>query len=107
VFFINRAFQQPEVRPNLDFRSSRWVWVWILGTATISYLGTFGEASHPSGLGYLSFPYWDTAVIVAFSLVVYYMAIATRLPTEKAQQYAPTDDELDLESVEIGATSLG
>ena len=105
VFVINRAFQQAEDRPNLDFRSSWWVWVWILGTAAISYMGTFGQASHPSGLGYLSFPYWDTAVMVAFSLLVYYLAIATRLPTEKAQQYAPSDDEHSLKSGETAAST--
>ncbi|MFM9557584.1 MULTISPECIES: APC family permease [Streptomyces] len=106
VFFINRAFQQAEERPDLDFRSSWWVWVWILGTAAISYMGTFGQASHPSGLGYLSFPFWDTAVMVAFSLAVYYLAIRTRLPAEKARQYAPSDDELNL-TPRAGAAGLG
>jgi amino acid transporter len=107
VFFINRAFQQPGQRPDLEAKSAVWVVVWIIGTAAISYMGTFGQASHPQGLGYLPFPYWDTAVIVAFSLAVYYLAVATRLPEDVAHKYAPGADELGLEGyeemVELGA----
>lgn len=106
VFFLNRAFQAAEDRPDLDLRSSCWMWVWIPGTAAISYMGTFGKASHPDGLGYLSFPFWDSAVMIAFSLAVYYLAVATRLPNEEAEEYAPNEDELNLESSEMGATVL-
>lgn len=93
VFFVNRLFQKPEDRPDLDVKSSWWMVVWLGGTAAISYAGTFG-----GGHGHLSFPYWDTAVTVAFSVGVYYLALATRLPAEQSRLYAPKDDELNLES---------
>ncbi|WP_416416270.1 APC family permease [Paenarthrobacter aromaticivorans] len=93
VFFINRAFQQPGQRVNLDLKSSWWMAVWIVGTAAISYMGTFGE-----GLGYLPFGVWDTGVTTVFSLAVYYMAVATRLPVETARRYARDAEDAAPES---------
>lgn len=89
VFFINRAFQQESQRVDLDLKSSWWMAVWMIGTAGISYMGTFGKASHPQGLGYLPFGAWDIGVTIVFSLAVYYLALATRLPADRSRIYAP------------------
>ncbi|MFC4244201.1 APC family permease [Gryllotalpicola reticulitermitis] len=99
LFILNRVFQSPGERPNLNLRSFWWMAVWLVGMAVISYFGTFGEAKHPHGLGYLPFGFWDTAVVAAFSLGVYYLAIATRLPAAQAALYAP--DELETGAVDL------
>jgi amino acid transporter len=71
-------------RPPLDWRSAQWLPVYLLGMGIISWLGdktfTGGAVKPPLPTGTISFG-WDFLVIIAFSLIIYYWAMATRLPT--------------------------
>jgi amino acid transporter len=67
-------------RVALDWRSSAWMWPWLIGLALISYLASFpgGRDSLPFGA--------DVAVTAAFSLVIYYFALSCRLTSDEAQE---------------------
>jgi amino acid transporter len=59
-----------ENRTPIQWRTTLWILVYILGMGLISWTGQFG----PGNTGRLPF-YWDMGVIVVFSLVIYYWAV--------------------------------
>jgi amino acid transporter len=84
-------------RPTIDWAAAAWVFPYLVGMGVISYLGGFGHGGIIGGIGIFKdvlvggngdLPlYWDLAVLAVFSLVIYYVAMARRLPTEKVDQY--------------------
>ncbi|MET8541926.1 APC family permease [Kitasatospora sp. NPDC004799] len=74
-----RAKRMPNA-PRMDFRAGQWLPVYLLGMGLISWQGTFG-----GGQGNLPL-WWDIAVVVLFSLVVYYWALAIALPAEEIER---------------------
>jgi amino acid transporter len=83
-----------EPRPTLDWRSAVWLWPYLLGMATISYLSSF-DTRTPSSIpliglhgprNELTFG-WDVLAVAFLSLAVYAVAIRSRLPAEQAVQY--------------------
>jgi amino acid transporter len=83
-----------ERRLPLDGRSAVWLWPYLLGMATISYLGSFDTRtpSSPPLLGLrgprneLTFG-WDLLAVALLSLAVYAIAIRTRLPAAQALEH--------------------
>jgi amino acid transporter len=65
-----------ENRPPLDWKSAQWLPVYLIGLGIITWQGQFG----PDNTGRIPF-WWDMLVVAVFSLVIYYWAMATRLPT--------------------------
>src|SRR5436190_4043147 len=78
----------------LDWRSARWLWPYLLGMATISYLSSFDTRTPgsipllgPEGpRNALTFG-WDILAVALLSLAVYVLAIWSRLPSERAVDY--------------------
>jgi amino acid transporter len=73
---ISMAFD-PQ-RPPLVFRSAQWLPVYLIGMGIISWQGQYGPDNTfriPFGL--------DFVVVAAFTLVIYYWAVATSLPREE------------------------
>lgn len=66
-------------RPKLEWKSAMWLPVYLVGIGIIAYLGQYG------GRGDIPF-WWDLGVVAVFSLIIYYWAMATRLPTEQMQE---------------------
>ena len=64
-----------ENRPPLDWKSAQWLPVYLIGLGIISWQGQYG----PDNTFRIPF-WWDMLVVAAFSLVIYYWAMATRLP---------------------------
>jgi amino acid transporter len=65
-------------RPKLEWKSAQWLPVYLIGMGLISWQGQFGPdntSNIPFGL--------DLGVVAVFSLVIYYWAVATRLPREE------------------------
>jgi amino acid transporter len=79
---IGMAFDQN--RPPLDWKSAVWLPVWLLGMGVISWQGQFPVASTPAPkapTNTFNIPFWwDIVIVAAFSLVIYYWAMATKLP---------------------------
>jgi amino acid transporter len=73
-----------ENRPPLDWKSAQWLPVYLVGMGIISWQGQFsgGAVKPPVNTGHIPF-WWDFLVVAAFSLIIYFWAMATRLPTEE------------------------
>jgi amino acid transporter len=71
-------------RPPLDWKSAVWLPVWLVGIGIISWQGQYGggAVAPPVNTGRIGF-WWDILIIAAFSLVIYYWAMATKLPREE------------------------
>jgi amino acid transporter len=83
ILGISRATQQG-ARRSLDLRAAAWIGPWLVGLALISYLGQF------DGRGVIPFG-WDIAVVVAFSLVIFYWARSLGLPAAQVAAYVDED----------------
>ncbi len=68
-------------RPPLDWRSAQWLPFYLIGMGIISWQGQYsgGAVAAPVNTGNISFGL-DFAVVAAFSLVIYFWAMATKLP---------------------------
>ena len=73
------AFDQN--RPPLDWKSAQWLPFYLIGLGIISWQGQYagGAIKAPLNTGHIPF-WWDMLVVAAFALVIYYWAMATRLP---------------------------
>ena len=87
---------------SLDWRSAVWLWPYLLGMGAISYLSSF-DTNTPSSIPLLGLHGprneltfgWDILVVAVFSLVIYALAIRSRLPAHRALEYIgdPTVEE--------------
>jgi amino acid transporter len=73
---IGMAFDKQ--RPPLDWKSAVWLPVWLVGLGLISWQGQYG----PGNTGNIPF-WWDMLIVAVFSVVIFYWAMATRLPREE------------------------
>ncbi len=70
--------------PALEWRSGAWMVVWLAGLTLISWLGIYPGDRAAGNLGLLGLG-WSTVVLLLFSALVAWMAIALRLPPETVQ----------------------
>ncbi len=82
IIGIAMAFDQN--RPPLDWKSAVWLPVYLIGMGIISWQGQFsgGAVSAPVNTNNIPF-WWDMVIVAAFSLVIYFWAMFTRLPREE------------------------
>ncbi|MGH3247469.1 MAG: APC family permease, partial [Trebonia sp.] len=68
-------------RPPLDWKSAQWLPVYLIGMGIISWQGQFsgGAVKAPLNTGHIPF-WWDMVIVAVFSLVIYFWAVAVRLP---------------------------
>jgi hypothetical protein len=68
--------------PPLELRASApWIVPWLVGLAVMSFIGDFD-----GGRGWVSF--WPAiAIIVAFSVVIYYIGVNSALPREVIERH--------------------
>ena len=71
-------------RPPLDWRSAQWLPVYLIGMGIISWQGQYagGAVKPPLNTGHIPF-WWDMLVVAVFSLIIYFWAMAVRLPREE------------------------
>lgn len=90
-----------DARPELDLRSATWIAPWLGGLAIISYIGQFNSPAHLIfGLGHIAFG-WDIVVVVLFSVAIYYLALAVRLPAQRVLAYTEAVEVVPVEPVEL------
>jgi len=74
-------------RPRIDFaaiRAASWLPVYLIGLGIISWLGQYSGGGELAPVNTNTIPlWWDLVVIAAFSLVIYYWALYTKLPREE------------------------
>ncbi|HEY3869697.1 MAG TPA: APC family permease [Actinocrinis sp.] len=77
--------------PKLDWKSAQWLPVYLIGMGVISWQGRYcngGPASTVSCGATSRIPlWWDMGIIAVFSLLIYYWAMAVRLPDEHTREY--------------------
>ena len=73
---ISMAFD-PQ-RPPLDWKSAVWLPVWLIGLGIVTWQGQYG----PGNTGRIPF-WWDMLIVAAFSVVIYYWAMRTKLPRDE------------------------
>jgi amino acid transporter len=65
-------------RPPLDWKSATWLPVYLIGMGLISWQGQYG----PGNTGRIHL-WYDMLIVAAFSVAIYFWAIATRLPRDE------------------------
>ncbi|HJP74271.1 MAG TPA: APC family permease [Pseudonocardiaceae bacterium] len=86
IFALSYAFGKPVERPPLDPKSLIWMAPWMAGLGLISFLGQYG--------GKNIIPEWiDLAVVAAWSLIVFYVAVAMSLPSNRVAQALQQEKE--------------
>jgi amino acid transporter len=84
--------------PAMDWQAAPWIIGWIIGMGVISYLSDFGAGGIIGGIGFFKnvlnqggtddIGLWGGIIASgAFSLIVYYWAIYTRLSDAKVDEY--------------------
>jgi amino acid transporter len=105
IFFIHRALAPADKRVRLHWRAAAWVVPWLIGLAVISYLGQYPNSAPSSGwpfgvplLAKQTIPqWWDLATVAVFSIIIYYIAVASALPAGAAKDALDAaDDDVDL-----------
>jgi amino acid transporter len=75
ILALTRVFRLNSHNPVMQWRSAQWLPVYLVGLGVIVYLSPYGPLKNPV------IPlWWDIAVVAAFSLVIYYWALAVALP---------------------------
>ncbi|HEY1643920.1 MAG TPA: APC family permease [Streptosporangiaceae bacterium] len=74
-------------RPPLDWKSAVWLPVWLIGMGIISWQGQYsgGAVKPPLNTNHIPF-WWDMLIVLVFSLVIYFWAMATKLPSAEMQR---------------------
>ena len=78
ILFFNRVFRLNDKAPVMNWKAAQWLPVYLVGMGLIVYMSTFG----PKGWIPL---WWDIAAVAAFSLLIYYWALAVSLPREQIE----------------------
>ncbi|MGN6796327.1 MAG: APC family permease [Streptosporangiaceae bacterium] len=68
-------------RPPLDWKSAQWLPVYLIGMGIISWLGQFSGGAEAPPVNTNTIPFGvDMVVVAVFSLLIFYWAMATKLP---------------------------
>jgi amino acid transporter len=86
LFAVTLIFEPQTKRPYLGWRSVSWVPPWLIGLVVIGYLGRYG--------GHKILPDWvDLAVVIAFSLVIFYFAVSVAMDSEHVRQTVEAEED--------------
>jgi amino acid transporter len=79
---ISMAFDKQ--RPPLDWKSAVWLPVWLIGMGIISWQGQYSGGAEAAPVNTNNIPFWwDMLIVAVFGLIIYFWAMATRLPREE------------------------
>jgi amino acid transporter len=84
--------------PAMDWQAAPWIITWIVGMGVITYLSDFGAGGIIGGIGFFKhvldqggtddIGLWGGIIASGvFSLIIYFWAIAMRLPAHKVDEY--------------------
>ena len=84
--------------PAMDWQAAPWIITWIVGMGVIIYLSAFGAGGIIGGIGFFKhvldkggtddIGLWGGIIASGvFSLIIYFWALATRLPEHKVDEY--------------------
>jgi len=84
--------------PKMDWEAAVWIIPYLVGMLVISYFGDFGAGGIVGGIGFFRHVLdqggnddlglvGGLAAVAVWSLIIYYVAISRRLPSEKVDEY--------------------
>jgi amino acid transporter len=83
-------------RPDIDWRAASWIWPWLIGMTLIGLIGRYGNGSHA-----VLPDWWDLAVVIAFSLVIFYYAVGLAMESDKVKAAVETEERQIAEQEEL------
>ncbi len=94
----------------IDFMAGAFALPWIIGLTLLSVFGGSYVGSYPSVFG-MSIPHipfwWDIGAVAAFSMIVYYYAISSRLGPERVSaNVLEAVADADQEDLQLGIAEL-
>ena len=99
LMFLGRARLPEPLRETLQWKAVAWVPVWVGGQVLLTHLG----GSYVGGNSTIGF-YWDMVVVAAFSVAIFYWAVASCLPSNEVEaNYQKMRDEAAIEEETFGA----
>jgi len=81
ILVANQVLDLNPTKPILNWRAAQWLPVYLVGMGGIVYLSSFGPLDSP-----VFGDWWSMVVVAAFSLGIYYWALAVALPTEAIER---------------------
>ena len=98
LIWASYALKMNPLAPAMDWQAAPWIIGWIIGMGVISYLSDFGPGGIIGGIGFFknvldqggtdAIGLWGGIIASGlFSLVIYFWAVATRLPAHKVDEY--------------------
>ncbi|GAB2957749.1 APC family permease [Amycolatopsis acidiphila] len=94
LFLIARATTKSADRLPVDWKAVMWIPPWLGGSVLISWLGRYGDGGNINALP----EWWDLAVVIVFSLAVFYWAVSLAVDGAKVQEAIDREtDELALQ----------
>jgi len=87
-YFIGAAVNKTYTSDML--RHGYWILPWLIGATIIGYFGNYGGI-HPVFDGFVFGEWSDLVVIAAFSLIIFYWALAVAMPSEKIKAAVEKD----------------
>jgi amino acid transporter len=98
LIWLSYALKLNPRAPAMDWQAAPWIIGWIIGMGVISYLSDFGAGGIIGGIGFFkhvldqggtdAIGLWGGIIASGlFSLIIYFWAIATRLPEHKVDEY--------------------
>jgi amino acid transporter len=86
VLFEFRLRRASADRTDIDWRATSWIYPWLIGLTVISVLGRYGH-------GHNVIPDWvDMAVVILFSLAIFYYAVEFRMKDSAVQEALASED---------------
>jgi amino acid transporter len=100
ILGLTRIFRVNSHNPVMQWRAAQWLPAYLVGLGIIVYLSPYGPLKNPV------IPlWWDLAVTAAFSLIIYYWALAVALPTAEIEHMVNEvvpDEEEGLPAMPVG-----
>jgi amino acid transporter len=98
LIWLSYAFKLNPRAPAMDWQAAPWIITWIIGMGVISYLADFGPGGIIGGIGFFKhvldqggtddIGLWGGIIASGvFSLIIYFWALAMRLPPHKVDEY--------------------
>jgi amino acid transporter len=85
IFAITRATGSAAERISLNWRSSAWVWPWLIGMIIIGYFGRYGGSNKIP-------EWWDIVTVTVFALIIYFFAVQTAVSSEEVRAAVAAED---------------
>jgi len=99
LFGVYQATLPSGARTIIDWRAASWIVPWLVGVGIISWQGQY-DGSPPTVFGITltstkNIPsWWDLLIVAAFSMVIFFWAVAVGMPRDKVQA-AVNDVEME------------